>query len=318
MVSKRMIQAFQLSKAFNEKRVVNNLTFTIKEGEIFGFLGPNGAGKTTTIRMLAAIFPPTEGTAKVAGLDIITDAMKIRSMIGLLSENPSLYERLTAKENLHYFARLYDVPEDQINNRISFLSDLFDLRMRMDDKVGTFSKGMKQKLAIAKALIHDPAILFLDEPTSSLSPVAAKSIRDLLVNLAKDRSRTVCICTHNLFDAERLCDRVAIIEHGKIITIGTPAEISQQYSGHPTIRIVLQNDVKKIQETLLQQEGVLSIEKHPILDELKIKIANHQKITPRVVEKIISLGGKVLEIEPIYASLEEAYLTLLAKERVKE
>ena len=313
-----MIEAENLTKFYGEFLAVDHINFNIKEGEIFGFLGPNGAGKTTTIRMLAAIFPPSEGSATINGNDVINDSMEVRKQVGILSENPSLYERLSARANLDFFARLYDVPKEQINSRIDFLGDLFDLRARLDERVGTYSKGMKQKLAIARALIHDPPVLFLDEPTSALSPEASKSIRDLLIDLAKDRSRTICICTHNLFDAERLCDRVAVIRNGKILTIGTPGEISNKFSGPPTVRIKLSKIESNFSEFLNQIDGVLSVEQHPVKKEVLIKVENHEINTPQIVKKIVTNNGEILEIEPIYASLEEAYLKLIEEDSLNE
>ncbi|MBD3193385.1 MAG: ATP-binding cassette domain-containing protein, partial [Candidatus Heimdallarchaeota archaeon] len=283
-----MIIAQGLTKLYDQFLAVDNINFEINQGEIFGFLGPNGAGKTTTIRMLAAIFPPSSGRATIANFDVVEDAMEVRSRVGLLSENPNLYERLTARENLDFFARLYDVPAEQIPNRIDFLGDLFDLRMRLDERVGTYSKGMKQKLAIAKALIHDPPILFLDEPTSALSPEAAKVIRDLLTDLAKDRSRTICICTHNLFDAERLCDRVAIIRQGRILTIGTPSQISSSFSGPPLVRFSFQQVTDSLIQTISKVEGVLEVEKHPVKNDIMIKVDNHEQITPKIVREIVT------------------------------
>ena len=309
-----MIGAENLTKYYGDFLAVDHISFDIKEGEIFGFLGPNGAGKTTTIRMLAAIFPPSDGSASVAGFDISDDAMSVRANVGILSENPSLYERLSARANLEFFAKLYDVPKDQINTRIEFLGELFDLKTRLDERVGTYSKGMKQKLAIARALIHDPKILFLDEPTSALSPEAAKSIRDLLTDLAKDRSRTVCICTHNLFDAERLCDRVAIIREGKILTIGSPGEISNNYSGPPTIQISFSKLNKELVKSISKSEGVISIEQHPVKNEVSIKLENHEKYTPLLIADLISRKAQILEVKPIYASLEEAYLKLIEED----
>ena len=312
----RLIIAKGLTKLYGDFVAVDHIDFEIKKGEIFGFLGPNGAGKTTTIRMLAAIFPPSEGSARVANFDVVEDGMDVRSRVGILSENPSLYERLTARVNLDFFARLYDVPTEEINERIEYLGEVFELSTRLDEKVGTYSKGMKQKLAIAKALIHDPPVLFLDEPTSALSPEAAKAIRDLLVDLAKDRSRTICICTHNLFDAERLCDRVAVIRKGKILTIGTPAEISNEFSGPPTIRLLLKAFDKDFQQIIENVKGVISIEKHSVRDDLYIKLENHQDQTPEIVKKIVEANGEILEIEPIHASLEEAYLKLIKEEEL--
>ena len=312
----RLIIAKGLTKLYGDFVAVDHIDFEIKQGEIFGFLGPNGAGKTTTIRMLAAIFPPTEGSAKVANFDVVENGMEVRSRVGILSENPSLYERLTARANLDFFARLYDVPPDQIKDRIEFLGEVFELSTRLDEKVGTYSKGMKQKLAIAKALIHDPPVLFLDEPTSALSPEAAKAIRDLLIELAKDRSRTICICTHNLFDAERLCDKVAIIKRGKILTVGTPAEISDKFSGPPTIRVLLKKVDSKIEQIISKIDGVIALEKHAIKNDLFIKIEEHNIQTPEIVRKIVEANGEILEIEPIHASLEEAYLKLIKEDEL--
>jgi ABC-2 type transport system ATP-binding protein len=313
-----MIEAKDLTKFYGDFLAVDNISFSIKKGEIFGFLGPNGAGKTTTIRMLAAIFPPSDGEAQVAGFDIIQNSMDVRSNVGILSENPSLYERLTARTNLEFFAKLYDVPKDQIADRIEFLGNLFDLKTRLDERVGTFSKGMKQKLAIARALIHDPPILFLDEPTSALSPEASKVIRDLLTDLAKDRSRTICICTHNLYDAERLCNKVAIIRKGKILTIGSPLEISSKFSGPPTIRVHLKSLSEAITQGVENLEGVISIETDVIRNEIFVKVNEHETDTPQIVEKIVNLQGSILEIEPLQTSLEDAYLKLIEEESLND
>lgn len=310
-----MIVAKGLTKLYGDFVAVDHINFEIKQGEIFGFLGPNGAGKTTTIRMLASIFPPTEGSARVANYDIVEEGMDVRARVGILSENPGLYERLTARANLDFFARLYDVPSDQIKERIEYLGNVFDLGTRLDEKIGTYSKGMKQKLAIAKALIHDPPVLFLDEPTSALSPESAKAIRDLLIDLATDRSRTICICTHNLFDAERLCDRVAIIRKGQILTIGTPGEISNKFSGPPTIRLLLKSADNEIQQLITKIEGVITVEKHPVKRDLFIKIENLEEQTPEIVRRVVEANGEILEIEPIHASLEEAYLKLIEEDK---
>lgn len=309
-----MIKAHQLTKFYGDFLAVDRLDFEIKEGEIFGLLGPNGAGKTTTIRMLAAIFPPSDGTAEVAGFDIQKEGMKVRSQVGILSENSSIYERLSARDNLEFFAKLYDVPKQEINERIEHLGELFDLHSRLDERAGTFSKGMKQKLAIARALMHDPPVLFLDEPTSALSPEASKVIRDLLVDLAKDRSRTICICTHNLFDAERVCDRVAVIRKGKILTIGTPDEISNRFSGPPTIRIRLKELTDQLLSNLESLNKVISFESDTIRNELFLKLDNHLSNTPEIIREIVNLNGDILEVEPISASLEEAYLSLIKED----
>lgn len=212
-----------LTKYFGSIKAVDHLTFEVGEGEIFGILGPNGAGKTTTIRMLACLIKPSEGSATVGGYDILKDAIKVRELVGILTENPSLYERLTALENMDFFAEAYGFSDKKERyRRIKDWLEFFGLWDRRNDKVVTFSKGMKQKLAIARALVHRPPILFLDEPTSGLDPESSKEIRDLMERLSRREKHTILLCTHRLEDAERLCNRVMIINQGRSIVIGSP------------------------------------------------------------------------------------------------
>jgi len=198
------IEAEGLTKTFDSLTAVDHLSLDVREGEVFGVLGPNGAGKTTTIRMLACLILPSEGSAKVGGYDIKRDSLKVRQIVGILTENPSLYERLTAFENLDFFAEAYGLSNIQEKeNRIKELLEFFELWERRNDKVATFSKGMKQKLAIARALVHKPPVLFLDEPTAGLDPEASREVRDLMERLSRHEKHTILICTHRLEDAEK-------------------------------------------------------------------------------------------------------------------
>jgi ABC-2 type transport system ATP-binding protein len=216
-----MIDAENLTKKFDKITAVDDLTLHIDKGEVFGFLGPNGAGKTTTVRMLTGLISKTSGTARIGEYDIgnSADMQKIRNMIGLLPENVGLYENLSAYQNLNYYGKFYKIPEEQRQEKIEYFLNMLGLWDQRNSSAGKFSKGMKQKLAIARALIHDPPILFLDEPTANLDPEAAKIVRDFILELKKE-NRTIFINTHLLSEAEKLCDRVGIIKT-KLLAVDT-------------------------------------------------------------------------------------------------
>ena len=243
------IETEGLTKYYNSLVAVDHLTFKVKEGEVFGLLGPNGAGKTTTIRILACLISPSEGSAKVSGYKIDKNPLAVRQTVGILTENPSLYERLTAQENMDFFAEAYNLSEPQEKaKRIRELLEFFDLWERRNDKVATFSKGMKQKLAIARALVHNPPILFLDEPTAGLDPESAKEVRDLIKMLSRHEKHTILLCTHHLEDAERLCSRVMIINKGKSVVVGTPDELRNRIARKPSVQI----DLKKVDPKIIE------------------------------------------------------------------
>ena len=230
-----MIEAEDLTKKFGSVTAVQGLTLKVKEGEVFGFLGPNGAGKTTTIRMLCCLISKTSGDASIGGLRIgrKEDQLKIRQMVGILSENVGLYEDLTAYRNLDFYGQLYRCTEQQRKERIERLLKMLGLWERRDDLVGTYSKGMKQKVAIARSLIHDPRVLFLDEPTANLDPESAKTIRDFVFELKKEK-RTIFLNTHNLDEAQRVCDRVGILKTS-LIAMGSPEELRASLWGRKTV-----------------------------------------------------------------------------------
>ncbi len=225
---KAIIHTEKLSKHYgtrSEIKALDGLDLEVFEGETFGLLGPNGAGKTTTVRLLSCIIKPTGGTATVNGYDILKDETKVKSITGMLAESPGLYEKLSAYEFLEFIGALYDVPANVLKERIDDLLKLFGLDDRRDDLLEGYSRGMKQKVLIAAALVHDPSILFLDEPTSGLDPRAALMVKDLIKKLAETAGKTIFICSHILPIVEELCDRIGIIDQGKLIAVGTVKEI---------------------------------------------------------------------------------------------
>jgi ABC-2 type transport system ATP-binding protein len=231
MIMKVVIQTDQLSKYYGkggEIKAVNGLDLKIYEGETFGLLGPNGAGKTTTVRLLNCIIKPTRGTATINGYDILKNEAEVKKVTGLLAESPGLYEKLSAHEFLEFMGALYDVPNEILTERIEDLLKLFGLYERRDYLLEGYSRGMKQKILIASALIHDPPILFFDEPTSMLDPRAALMVKDLIKKLADTAGKTIFICSHILPVVEELCDRIGIINQGKLISTGTVDEIIAQ------------------------------------------------------------------------------------------
>src|SRR5664280_1227818 len=219
-----MIKIESLTKSFGRIKALDNLNLEIKQGELLGIIGPNGAGKTTAIRMACCILKPDFGDIKISGISIHEDPIKIKSMIGYLPEEPNLYERFKAKDLLKYFAELYGVPKNDIDGRIDDLLELVGMTERKDDRINTFSKGLRQRISVARALVHDPDIIILDEPTMGLDPATANSIRDFVRNLKGNK--TMILCTHYLAEADSLCDRVAILNKGKIIDVGTPGYLS--------------------------------------------------------------------------------------------
>jgi len=305
-----VIQTSSLSRRFGETNAVDNLMLEVQAGEIFGFLGHNGAGKTTTVRLLNGVLEPTSGGAQVLGLDPQTEGPALRARTGVLTETPSLDERLTARDNLSIYAELYNVPRAEVAERVNSLLAEFELADRADEKVGGYSKGMKQRLALARALLHKPEVLFLDEPTAALDPVAARHVHSLVENLARREGCTVFLCTHNLVEAQKLCDRVAVMEHGHLVALGTPSDLTRQY-------------VKRLDVDLevdpVQMELVLPILKElPQLvlgspkqekDVLTLTLSGREAI-PELLAVLVQKGLRVYRLAPQEANLEEVYFAL--------
>ena len=314
-ISLKSIEAFDLVKSFNGFKAVENLSFSVEEGEIFGLLGPNGAGKTTTIRMLSALIAPTGGRATIAGYDVQDDALKVREIIGILTESPSLYGRLTAMENMEFFAKAYGVTDkSERDTKIRELLDFFQLWERRTDPVGQYSKGMKQKLAIARALIHSPEILYLDEPTSGLDPKSSKDIRDLMEELTKNEHQTILLCTHRLEDAEKLCDRVMIINKGKPITVASPRDLRKRFSSGQEVQVGFTKLDNNLVELVRSLPTVVNLTASSEENSISVSLRDEQD-TPSLVKALVEHGAGIRFVKPLETSLEEAYLELMEEEQ---
>jgi ABC-2 type transport system ATP-binding protein len=309
-MSSPVIQTSSLSRRFGDKTAVDQLTLDVQAGEIFGFLGHNGAGKTTTVRLLNGVLEPTSGEARVLGLDPQTKGPALRARTGVLTETPSLDERLTARDNLSIYADLYNVSRAETAGRVNSLLAEFELADRADEKVGGYSKGMKQRLALARALLHKPEVLFLDEPTSSLDPVASRHVHSLVENLARREGCTIFLCTHNLVEAQRLCDRVAVMENGRLVALGTPSDLTRQYVKR--LDVDLEVDPVQIKSTLqlLQELPQLVIgSPKQEKDFLTLTLSGREAI-PKLLSILVQKGLNVYRLAPQEANLEEVYFAL--------
>jgi ABC-2 type transport system ATP-binding protein len=302
-----MIDTENLTKKFGDSTAVDSVTLHVDEGEVFGFLGPNGAGKTTTVRMLTCLIAKSSGSAMIGDYEIAsrTDQPKIRKMIGLLTENVGLYEELSAYDNLDFYGRFYKLDEQKRKERIEHLLKLLGLWDRKDAPAGTFSKGMKQKLAIARALIHDPEVLFLDEPTANLDPEASKIVRDFILELKKEK-RTIFVNTHLLDEAERICDRVAILKT-KLITTGSPQELRQSLAGRK-VKFQLQ----QVDDTVISAVKKMGY----LIEEVTgnsfvINLQDPVKEDAAILQSVLGAGGRVVFVTEVGSSLEDVYLKLV-------
>ncbi len=300
----------QLTRSFKETIAVNQLSFEVHAGEIFGFLGHNGAGKTTTVRLLNGVIEPTSGSMRVLGLDPQMDGPALRTRTGVLTETPSMDERLTAWDNLGIYAELYGVPRAEVRPRINELLAEFDLADRAQEKVAGYSKGMKQRLALARSLLHRPELLFLDEATSGLDPIAAHHVNDLILRMARRENRTVFLCTHNLVEAQKLCDRVAVLEHGRLVALGTPAELTRQYVRRLDVELEVAEDQVPVTLDLLRSlpELVLGEPAKPN-GALEVTIDKRESI-PEVLACLVQNHIRVYRLTPQEANLEQVYFTL--------
>lgn len=303
-----IIEVNDLHRAFGEHKAVDGMTFTVESGEVFGLLGPNGAGKTTTVRLLNGILPPSAGTARVFGFDPASQGEAIRRKTGVLTETPALYERLSARENLEFFATLQSIPEPDLNRRVDGMLGFFELSSRARDKVETFSKGMKQRLALARALIHKPPLLFLDEPTSGLDPEAAQQVNDLIASLSRANGQTVVLATHNLFEAQRLCDRVAIMNKGKILAMGSLKELARKLWPVTWVDITFHVKPKEaIAGSLKAHRGVIQASAED--DALSVQVES-EEVIPDVIRRLVEGGESILRVNPRGYTLEDIYFAL--------
>jgi len=307
-----LIEVEKLVRSFGDHKAVDEMTFHVKQGEVFGLLGPNGAGKTTTVRLLNGILPPSAGSARVFGFDPITQGESIRRKTGVLTETPALYERLTARENLQFFGTLQEISENDLNSCVDDMLDFFELSSRGNDKVETYSKGMKQRLALARALIHKPPLLFLDEPTSGLDPEAAQQVNDLIASLRQTDGQTVVLATHNLLEAQRLCDRVAIINNGRILAMGSLDELSRKLWPVKWVDIKFYTlPTKNITAGLKINRGVIQA---AIKDDALSVQVESDEVIPAVIRYLVEQGESILKVNPRDYTLEDIYFTLQAGE----
>jgi ABC-2 type transport system ATP-binding protein len=297
-----VIHTEQLTRKFGDLVAVDRLDLDVPQGEVLGFLGPNGAGKTTTVRMLAALIAPTSGRAVIAGKDVAREPDAVRHQVGLLTETPGLYDRLSAGKNLAIFASLHGVPDVAV--RVEKYLRWFDLWERRDDPAGSFSKGMRQKLALARAMLHEPPILFLDEPTSGLDPEAALLVRDA-VHTLKGEGRTIFLTTHNLDEAERLCDRVAVFR-SRLLVIETPAHLRDQMFGHEVAFHLRE-------ATDAHLEAVRPLVSEAVRDGTKIlvRVDDPAVANPGIVRALVGAGADIQFVGEVRRSLEEVYLHLV-------
>jgi ABC-2 type transport system ATP-binding protein len=301
-----MIQVENLTKKFGNITAVDNVSFEIKDGSIFGFLGPNGAGKTTTIRMLSTLIKPTSGKVIIDGKELSKNGEYIRSILGILTETPGMYEKISAIENLNFFSGFYGLEEKKRKQNIEKFLRMFDLWDRRDDLVSTYSKGMKQKLAIARALIHEPKILYLDEPTAALDPESAFMVRNFIEN-QKNEKTTVFLCTHNLEEASNLSDVVCIIKN-RIIKISTLEDLQRSKKGKK-IEIVFNQPADRYTGILEDFTEIINLEVKE--DKISFSMENPEKTNPAIIKKLVDSGAEIVYFNEIKASLEEIYLDLI-------
>jgi len=306
-----VIETFGLSRHFEKTVAVEDLTLTVEAGEVLGFLGPNGAGKTTTIRMLAGMIAPTKGYAIVAGHRTDRDIEQLHEIVGMLTQTPGLYSRLNARRNLEYFASFY--PSIDSQSQVEKYLKLMGLWERHDSKVGTFSKGMQQRLALARALVHEPKVLFLDEPTAGLDPEAAGEVRQLIRTLCEE-GRTIFLSTHNLNEAEMLCSRIAVIQT-KLVALDTSEQLRRRFFRRQII----------VQLEVLDAEVMEVVRKLPFVRDVReegsqliLELNDLERNRPELVKAIVEAGGRVIGVSEKQYPLEEVYLRLIREENQNE
>ena len=302
-----MIKTTNLTKKFGDLVAVNKLSLDIAEGEVFGFLGPNGAGKTTTVRMLASLIEPTSGNATVLNYEVGTDDQEIRCNVGILTETPGMYDRLTALKNLTIYARLYEV--NDVNGQVEKYLRMLGLWERRNDPAGTFSKGMKQKLAIARALLHEPRILFLDEPTAGLDPEAAKLVRDFVSDL-RGQGRTIFLTTHNLDEADRLCDRIGVFK-SSLRVVDTPEGLRKQLYGRQVV-FHLADVAESFLPTLDELPFLKNIQ--AVENKLVVALDDPEQHNPNMIRLLVDAGANIQFVGELRHSLEDVYLQLVNEE----
>ncbi len=306
------IQARGLTRLFGNKTAVQDVSFDVAWGQVFALLGPNGAGKTTTMRMLCTLLRPTAGTAEVGGFDVTTQPINVREQLGLLPENPGLYESLSAERNLRFYGEIYGVPPSKLQGRIEEILKTLEIYDRRGDKIAKFSKGMRQKIAIARALVHEPRILFLDEPTASLDPEASKVVRDFILQL-KARGGTILLNTHNLYEAQRLSDRVGIM-NTRLVAFGSPHDLADRMWSRSTEVTLKTPDARFV--TAIEALGfVKGVRRED--GRLIVSMDDPDNDNPRLAEALVRAGAEVVSMKEREHSLEDIYLKLIRGDEAK-
>lgn len=302
-----MIETNDLSKYFDGFKAVDGVTLTVRPGQILALLGQNGAGKTTTVRMLTALLNPTRGWAQVQGFDVVKQAANVRASVGVLTEQHGLYVRMTGLEYLDFFGEVYRLRPAARKTRINYLLDYFGLSEAAHKRVGEYSKGMRQKLALARALMHEPPVLLLDEPTSAMDPESARLVHDEILRL-KSSQRTIVICTHNLVEAESLADIIAIIYRGRILLSGTPDELKEQILGPVEYEAQLSEPWQI--DGLILPKGVKLSENNG--SRLRFRVERPQESNPLLLLRLAEIQAPVVTFQVVPRSLEQVYLKVMA------
>ena len=314
-----MIEAQSLTRRFGTFTAVSDVSLSVPDGSILALLGPNGAGKTTTVRMLSGLLAPTEGTAIVGGYDVRRNPTAIRTCVGLVTDVPGLFEQMTLPDYLDFFGNLYGMPVNDRVRRANELITFFELGAHRKEKMAGFSKGMKQKVALARALIHEPTVLYLDEPTSGLDPLAARSVRELILTL-KHAHRSIILCTHDLDEAERLADTVALIRQGHIVACDTPTALRARASGNTLVHIELADhfplaldELQRIEGLIEPQLGTLTPSTHDNSHTpfLEYRTAQPRSVNPRVITLLIQAGAQIVSVTCENSTLEDVYTSAM-------
>jgi len=308
------IQTNQLSRSFGTLKAVDRLTLEVQRGTVFGFLGPNGSGKTTTIRLLLGLLDADDGRAQILGYDVREQADEVRTRCGALLEHHGLYERLSATDNLDYYGRIWHMPKADRETRIRELLEPVGLYQRREEPIGRWSRGMKQKLAVARTLMHHPELVFLDEPTAGLDPVASAALREDLELLASREGVTIFLTTHNLAEAEKLCNQVGVINHGRLLAIGSPADLRSRTSA-PRLYVSGHGITSQVLEGLRANMLVSGVRQHnsQVVMDLNDMARSHE-----IVTQLVTAGVQIDEVRKEQADLEDVFLKLVEEEKEGE
>jgi ABC-2 type transport system ATP-binding protein len=301
-----MIETRGLTKRFESFLAVDGVSLTVQPGEVLALLGPNGAGKTTTVRMLTSILKPTAGWARVAGHDVAKDPAGVRASVGVLTEHHGLYFRMRAEEYLDFFGELYGLPRAVRRDRATQLLEQLGMREAVGRRLGEYSKGMRQKLALIRALLHDPPVLLLDEPTSAMDPQSAKLVRDAIAQLRSEK-RAIILCTHNLTEAELLADQIAVIRRGRIITQGSPAHLKLELLGRPELELRAAAPLNGLVEDLADLVEVVASG----ADWLRYRAADPVAVNPLILQRLAEQHVPVVTLAEVPRSLEDVYLRVV-------